>query len=225
MPRRVLGLGLLGLIACAQEAVPNNDAGGLIVDAGAFDAGPPPPLALRLEAAPATIEGRPWPSNHWRDDQGWRLPVVEGDDGYFHVTTYQIQRRLDGFALRPIARLCFTQELPQAPPPDALIRLLDAEQQEQSVTQITIDRERRCVQFAATSPLVPNATYYVVLNKVPGDWDVTLLEGATPSDDALAQQNFNLGSDLIWKVPRSIVIHVGIDEREGIYTDSFRDLK
>ena len=77
---------------------------------------------------------------------------------------------------------------PQAPPPEALIRLLDAEQHKQPITQITIDRERRCLQFAASSPLVSGATYYVVLNKVPGEWDVTLLAGSTPSDDALAQQ-------------------------------------
>ena len=188
MPYRVLGLGLLGFIGCAQEPVTVADAGPSAVDASAYDAGPPPPLALRLEAAPATIDGRPWPSNHWRNDDGWRLPAVEDDEDFFHVTMYQIERRLDGFALRPVARLCFTQELPQIPPPAGLIRLLDTEQREQSIAQVTIDRERRCLQFAAASPLVPNATYYVVLNKVPGDWDVVLLEGATPSDDELAQR-------------------------------------
>ena len=111
MQRRVLGLGLLGLIACAQDPVTVSDAGSPVVDSGPLDAGPPPPLALRLEAAPATIEGRPWPSDHWRNDDGWRLPTVEDDDGFFHVTTAQIERRLDGYALRPVARLCFTQDL------------------------------------------------------------------------------------------------------------------
>ena len=188
MHRRVLGLGLLGVIACTQDPVTTADTGIAITDSGPADAGPTPALALRLEASPATIEGRPWPSNHWRSDDGWRFPTVEDDDGFFHVTTHQIERRLDGFALRPVARFCFTRDLPQTLPPDGLVQLHDAEQRKLPITQITIDRERRCLQFAASSPLIPNATYYAVLNRIPGEWTVVLLEGATPSRDPVAQQ-------------------------------------
>ena len=179
-------LGCLSLAACAEDPVVDLDAGG--VDAGVVDAAPapPPPIALRLEAAPATIEGRPWPSDHWRDEEGWRLPVIEDDEGFFHVTMRQIQARLDGYALRPVGRFCFTQDLPLSPPPADLIQLVDASEQVQELTQITIDRERRCVQFAAAAPLRAGATYYSMLKKAPGDWDIILLAGATPSQDALA---------------------------------------
>ena len=188
MRRWSLALCLLGVTACQADPEAPTDAGLPTLDAGPADAGPPPPFALRLEAAPASIEGRPWPSDHWRAEGAWRLPVVEGDEGFFYVTTRQITQRLDGYALRPVARFCFTQDLPLTPPPDGLVQLVDGDGVAQEITQLTLDRERRCLQYAAASPLMAGATYYSLLKQVEGLWSAVLLEGATPSEEPTAQR-------------------------------------
>ena len=185
MRRWSLALCLLGVTACQADPEAPTDAGLPTLDAGPADAGPPPPFALRLEAAPASIEGRPWPSDHWRAEGAWRLPIVEGDEGFFYVTTHQITSV--STALRwPVARFCFTQDLPLTPPPDGLVQLVDGDGWRRS--SVTLDRERRCLQFAAASPLIAGATYYALLKQVEGAWSAVLLEGATPSEEPTAQR-------------------------------------
>jgi hypothetical protein len=185
-----VAVAFLLLAACESDPVTQPDAGLVTpVDAGVSDAGPvpPPPFGLRLEAAPGTIEGRPWPSDHWRQDGVWQLPEPDDDDGFFHVTMRQIQKRQAGFALRPVGRVCFTKELPVEPPPADLLVLVDAQSNEQALTQLTLDRQHNCLGFAASAPLLPGATYYLLVKQVGGAWRAELGAGATPSQDPFAQ--------------------------------------
>jgi hypothetical protein len=188
--RRGVAVAFLLLAACESDPVTQPDAGFVAqVDGGVFDSGPslPSPFVLRLEAAPGSIEGRPWPSDHWRQDGVWNLPEPEDDDGFFHVTMRQIQKRQAGFALRPVGRVCFTKALPVAPPPADLLMLVDALGVQQTLSQLTLDRQRNCLGYAASSPLLPGATYYLLVKQVEGDWSAELAAGSTPSSDPVAQ--------------------------------------
>ena len=189
--RRALSISLcLFVVACDQDPVGTADAGLPLTDVGQMDAGPPPiePFVVRLEAAPGHIDGRPWPSDHWRGEDGWNFPAIDDDDGFFYVPTRQIIAREQGYALRPVARVCFTRDLPLSPPPAGLVSLVDAEGQTQAITQLTLDRERHCLGFSAAQPLLPRQRYFIRLHQVEGPWAAELASGAAPSEDPTAVQ-------------------------------------
>jgi dienelactone hydrolase len=140
-----------------------------------------------MEAEPNHIEGRPWPSDRWRTESGWRFPEIADDDGFFWVTTHQVVARERGFALRPHARVCFTRDVPASLPPADLFQIVDDQGAAQPITQLTVDPQRRCVGFSAAQPLVPEAIYGVVVRRIEGDWLVSLRDDAVPSDASWAQ--------------------------------------